>query len=94
MEVVEEKARARIVQDITYGDSREKGERGPVNETTEWSRTPECELAEVMNDIVKRILGLQTKFGTGRKSLIKTMDAKSSFGRLGRTQQERRLSGT
>ena len=30
-----------------------------MNGTTEWSKVPKFELAEVMNDIVKRILGLR-----------------------------------
>ena len=68
--VVEEKAKHEIVHDITSGGNREKQERGSVNETTDWSNIPECELAEVMNDIVKRILGLRAKFGTGRRILI------------------------
>ena len=40
--VVEEKAKRRIVHDMTFGGSREKGERRPVNETSEWSKIPEC----------------------------------------------------
>ena len=41
-----------MIHDMTSGGNRERGERGSVNETTDWSKIPECELAEVMNDIV------------------------------------------
>ena len=84
MGVVEEKATRRIVHDMTFGGSKEKGGGGSVNEATEWGKIPECELSEVMKDIIKRILGLRAKFGTGRRILIQKMDVKRvHFGRLG-----------
>ena len=36
-----------------------------------------------MNDVVVRILGLRTKFGTGRRILIQTMNVKSAFWQIG-----------
>ena len=73
----------RMLHDMTFAASREKGQRGPVTETTGWSNIPECELSEVMNDIVKRILGLRTKFGTGRRILINEKDVKRAFRQIG-----------
>ena len=40
------------------------------------------ELAEVMNDIVKRIMGLRAKFGTGTRIPIEKLDAKSTFRQI------------
>ena len=81
--VVEEKAKRRIVHDMTLGGNRKRGERGSVNETTDWSKIPECALAEVMSDIVKRILGLRAKFGTGGRILTQQMDVKSAIRQIG-----------
>ena len=83
MGVVDGNAKHRIVHEMTFGGIREKGEGGPVNETTEWSKIHECELAEVMNDIVKRILRLRVKFSTGGRILIQEMDVNSAFRQIG-----------
>ena len=78
MGVVEGKDKRRIVHDM-----KETGGSGSVNETTEWSKIPRCELSEVMKDIIKRILGLRAKLGTNRRILIQTMDAKSAYRQIG-----------
>ena len=54
-----------------------------MNATTEWSKIPKCELSEVMEDIIKRILELRVKFGTNRRILIHKMDGKSAFRQIG-----------
>ena len=83
MGVLEEKAKRGIVHDMTFGGNREKGERGPVNGTTGWIKIPECELAEMINDALKRIIGLRAKFGAGRRITIPKMDVKSAFRQIG-----------
>ena len=83
--VVEEKGKKRIVHDSTFSSEPEQpGGRGrPVNETTDWDQIPECHLAGVMGQIIKRVLGLRNKFGTGKRILIQKMDVKSAFRQVG-----------
>ena len=57
--VVEGKGKSRIIHDSTF-DGDPEGEEGggrPENETTHWDQIPECHLADVMLQIVRRILG-------------------------------------
>ena len=82
--VVEEKGKRRIVHDSTFSSEPElPGGGGAVNETTYWDQIPECHLAGVMGQIIKRVLGLRDKFGTGKRILIKKMDVKSVFRQVG-----------
>ena len=55
----------------------------------------QLDLADVMGQIVKRVLGLRDKFGTGRRILIQRLDVKSAFRQVGVDPQPRRqISGT
>ena len=83
--VVDEKGKRRIAHDSAYsGEPEGEGRRGrPVNETMYWDQIPECHLADVMRQIVRRVLGLRTRFERGRKILIQKMDVKSTFRQVG-----------
>lgn len=77
MGVVEEKkAKHRILHDMTFAGSKNKGGSGPV--MAEWSNVPSGELSEVRTDIMKGILGLRAKFGRSRTIFIQKMDVKSA----------------
>ena len=76
---VKEEAKHRKVHDMTFAGSNEKGGSRSVNTTTGWSKIPQCELSEVMKDVIKRILGLRAKFDTNKRIIIQTMDVKSAF---------------
>ena len=54
-----------------------------MNETTYWDQIPDGHLADVMLQIVQRILGLRVKFGTRKRIPIQKMDVKSAFGQVG-----------
>ena len=54
-----------------------------VSETTYWDQIPECHLAGVMGQIIKRVRGLRDKFGIGRRILIRKMDVNSDFRQVG-----------
>ena len=77
--VVEGKDKRRIAHVMTFGGSKATGGSGSVNATTGWSKIPQCELSEVMKDVIKRILGLRAKFDTNKRIIIQTMDVKSAF---------------
>ena len=61
---------------------RDEGGAGS-DETTYWDQIPECPLADVILQIVRRILGLRDKFGTGRSIPTQKMDVKSALCQVG-----------
>ena len=61
---------------------RDEGGAGS-DETTYWDQIPECPLADVTLQIVRRILGLRDKFGTGRSIPTQKMDVKSALCQVG-----------
>ena len=69
---------------MTFGGSKETGGSGSVTATTGCHKIPKCDLSEVMNDnIIKRILGLRAKYGTKRRTIIQTIDVKSTIRQIG-----------
>ena len=50
-----------------------------VNEDTDFSSVPTCELGHVLRDIVRRILYLRQRFGRGARIVLSKMDVKDAF---------------
>ena len=81
--VVGEGRKRKTINDSTFSGKPE-GEGGgwrQVNETTCWDQITECHLADMMLQIVRRILRLKDKLGSG--SRIQEMDVKSAFRQVG-----------
>ena len=54
-----------------------------MNQTTYWDQIPECHLADVVLQLVRRIWGLRDKSWRERRILIQTMDVTSAFRPVG-----------
>ena len=53
-----------------------------VNEDTDFSSAPTCELGHVQRDIMWRILYLRKRFGRGARIVLSKMDVKDAFRQL------------
>ena len=66
----------RVVHDLTFSS-------GPstvgVNEDTEFSSAPKCELGHVLRDIIWHILYLRRRFGRGARIVLSKMGVKDAF---------------
>ena len=76
--VIKSSTKLRVVHDLTFSS-------GPstigVNEDTDFSSAPTCELGHVVRDIIWRILYLRHRFGRGARIVLSKMDVKDAFGK-------------
>lgn len=54
-----------------------------MNADTDREKVPECRFAGVVTEVITRILGLRTKYGTQKRILLQKMDAKNAFRQVG-----------
>ena len=85
--VVDGKGKRRIIRIIRYSTASGEPEGqvggGAVNKTTYWDQIPECHLADVVLQLVRRIWGLRDKSWRERRILLQTMDVTSAFRPVG-----------
>ena len=92
---MEEKEKIRVVNDLTFDGPRGGVGDGPgrsVNADTDWEQVPGTELGEVLDAILKRVLGLRATFGEGAWILTQNMNIKSAFRKVGVTRTARAVS--
>ena len=74
--VIKSSTKLRVVHDLTFSSSPSTIS---VNEDTEFSSAPKCELGHVLRDIMWRIRNLRQRFGGGARIALRKMDVKDAF---------------
>ena len=66
----------RVINDLTFAGD---GHRSSVNDDTDFSAVPPCELGHVFGDVCKRILYLRQHHGVVARVMLGRVDVKDAF---------------